>query len=74
MTHALAAVAVLGLICVAAMVLPYRLFWRQSPQDVGEAGNWAQRNDLRTPSLEQPPEAQDNAVDAAVASQILGPE
>lgn len=70
--HALPAIIALGLLCSGAVALVVRLFWPRPTHEPDAADDWAQRNDLRVPSLEHPPEAQDTALDAAVASQIIG--
>lgn len=72
MSHALPALAIVGILCVATIVLLAKFFWPARTHDPDEANNWEQRNDLRAPSLERLPEATDTSVDAAVASQILG--
>lgn len=68
-----AAVGVL-LLLAAVAVLIARLFWAASSQASDPDDPWAQHNELRTPSLEQPPEASDTSVDAAIAAQINGVE
>jgi hypothetical protein len=72
MSHALSALASIGLICAAAIALLAKLFWPARTPEPDQTDNWAQRNDLRSPSLEHLPEANDTSVDAAIASQILG--
>ncbi len=72
MLHALPALLIVGFLCAAAILLLAKFFWPARTSEPDETDNWEQRNDLRTTSLEHPPEARDTAVDAAVASQILG--
>ena len=63
--------AVILLICAVAAIVTLELFWPAGGRDPGPNDNWEQRNDLRRPSLEQPPEAQDLSVQAAIAAQII---
>lgn len=72
MSHVLPALAIVAFLCLATIILLAKFFWPARTLEPDEADNWEQRNDLRRPSLEHPPEANDTAVDAAVASQILG--
>ena len=70
MVSASLGLVILSLICAVAAFMTLGLFWPSTRRDPGPRDNWEQRNDLRTPSLEQPPEAQDLSVQAAVAAQI----
>ncbi|HSQ98786.1 MAG TPA: hypothetical protein VLM36_02605 [Sphingomicrobium sp.] len=72
MSHALPALAIVACLCLATIVLLAKFFWPARTREPDETDNWQQRNDLRAPSLEHMPEANDTAVDAAIASQILG--
>jgi hypothetical protein len=66
------AVIIIGAIALAAVLLVVRLAWPARRVISVSADPWAQRNDVRMPSLERVPEAADNAVDAAIAAQING--
>ncbi len=66
------AAVLLGLLCLGAVGLVYKLFWSRSSSAADADDPWAQHNEQRMPSLERVPEAADNAVDAAVAAQDMG--
>lgn len=74
MAHKMYLLLALGLICLCAILLLTKIFWPRRAREPDETDNWAQRNDLRTPSLEKPQEAQDYSVEAAVASEMMGPD
>ena len=67
----LAAIGVLAVIALGT-ALAVKLFWPARSVASDDDDPWAQHNDSRMPSLEQPPEARDTSVDAAVAAQIIG--
>jgi hypothetical protein len=71
-TGALVAGGALALIALGAVILVVKLFWPRAVAVTDPADPWAQHNELRSPSLEQMPEAAENEVSTAVAAQILG--
>ena len=72
MTRATLDVLVLVVLTAGAVALLLKLFWPKAAHGPDAADNWEQHNDLRTPSLEKAPEADNTAVDAAVAVQDMG--
>ena len=72
MTRGIIDLVILALAGVAAVALMLKLFWPKAAQEPSASDNWAQHNDLRSPSLENSAESRDNSIDAAVLSQIVG--
>ena len=71
-TGALVAGGALALIALGAVILVVKLFWPRPAAAPDASDPWAQHNELRSPSLEQMPEAAENEISVAVAAQILG--
>ena len=72
MSRGIVDLIVLALAGLAAVALMLKLFWPKATQEPGASDNWAQHNELRSPSLETSAESRDNSIDAAVLSQIVG--
>ncbi len=72
MRPSLLALFALLVLVIAVAALVAKLFWPVASQAADADDPWAQHNEARTPSLEQPPEAHDRSVDVAVAAQSLG--
>ena len=72
MSRGIIDLAVLALAGIAAVALMLKLFWPKAAQEPGASDNWAQRNELRSPSLESSAESRDNSIDVAILSQIVG--
>ena len=72
MSPSILALAGIAALILVATLLVARLFWPASQSAADSEDPGAQHNELRTPSLEQPSEARDTSVDAAVAAQITG--
>ena len=62
----------LVLLTAGVVALFLRLFWPKAGKEPGVSDNWAQHNELRSPSLENSAESRDNSIDTAVLSQIVG--
>jgi hypothetical protein len=71
MVSALLGLCIVFLVGAVAAIATLKLFWPARRREPGPTDNWEQRNDLRVPSLEQPQEAQDLSIQAAVAAQII---
>lgn len=72
MTRATLDITMLVVLSAGIVGLLLKLFWPSTAHEPGEADNWAQHNEQRTPSLENSAEARDNSIDVAVFSQIVG--
>jgi hypothetical protein len=59
-------------LCLAAILLVWKLFWPHRSSALDANDPWAQHNEQRTPSLESAPAAGATEVDAAVAAEMTG--
>jgi len=50
-------ITIIGVFCLGVVGLVVRLFWPDKDPEPNESDNWAQHNELRTPSLETNEEA-----------------
>ena len=72
MSRGIIDLAVLALAGIGAVALMLKLFWPKPAREPGASDNWAQHNELRSPSLENSAESWDNSIDVAILSQIVG--
>jgi hypothetical protein len=72
MTRAAVDLVILSLLCVAAVALMLKLFWPKARHPTDASDNWAQHNELRSPSLEKAAGVADSLspVDVAIGLEV----